>query len=250
MKKRIVLFFLCLTLLFSLSACSKRDEATEARLETGARGVIDCFLAGDAEGAFALVSGAEDKEAFLTASVSITEMLTGVQEYTLERLSGNRDGDITSLSFRMTATVAEEEVTYLLTASEKTGTEGLYNFYIQRNAPTPSGALTNMKGADAWQWILVIVGGLTWVFTVVAAIDCYKNAKKSRGMMLFLILFGLVTVSVTALPEFALAITHGYRFPYSALLRHASGEVTVKALLPLGAIGYFLLRRHFTTTDE
>lgn len=250
MKKRILLCFLLLALLFVLPACAKENTQAHDRLEASARNVIDCFLAGDAEGAFALVSGAEDRDAFLEAAAPITEMLSGVEDYTLERLSGNEEGGIVSLSFRMTARAGDEELTFLLTASEKTGVEGLYAFYIQRNAPTPSGALTNMAGADAWQWILLIVGALSWVFTVIAAIDCYRHAKRNRGMMLFLILFGLVTLSVTALPEFALGITHGYRFPYTALLRYASGEVTCKVLLPLGAIGYFLLRRHFTAADE
>ena len=139
-----------------------------------------------------------------------------------------------------------------MTAYEKEGKEGFSAFLLQRNedAVVPVGALRNMKGANALSWGMLVLGGLTWLFTLAAAIDCGRNAKRNKGIMLFIILFGMATFAVTLAPSAGFSIVHGYYEPYSAFLLYPDGKEVLRLFLPLGAIGWFALRRKFTDPEE
>jgi hypothetical protein len=213
--------------------------------------MLDALLAGNEERAYAVVAAAVAREDFSPVYAQMREMLRGVSAYTLRQLGTNRTGGEYAVSFLVEAEAEDGERSYAATAYEKEGTPGVSAFLLQRNAESvvPLGALTNMKGAGALSWCMLILGGLSWLFILAAAIDCGRNAKKNRGIMLFIILFGMATFGLTLAPNAGFSITHGYYEPYSAMLYYPSGQQTLRFFLPIGAIGWFALRRRFTREE-
>lgn len=249
-KIRILTIILCvLSVLSLLTACSREDKAANARLETATRGMLDAILADDAEGAYAYLRDAAAEEDFRTWYAQVREMLSGVTGYTLEPLKAKETENGYGLSFRVNAVGGEREQTYAITAYEKAGVSGMSGFYFQENV-TYIGTLTAMKGANAGQWCVLIIGMLAWVVTLLAIVDCYLHAGDKRGMMLLIILIGMVSLAFTLTPSFAFSLKHGYSFPYTALVYASTGEHTLHLFLPVGAIGYFIFRRKILKKDE
>ena len=236
-------------LLLTLSGCARANEEANERLETQTRGMLDALLADDCTAAYAFVSSVTSEEDFVPVYAQMREMLVGVTSYSLERLKHNSTDTSYALSFYMTANTPDGEATYAITAQEAKGGTGFNAFHLQKNAVVV-GTLFTMRDATVWQWCVLIFGVLAWGLTAFAAIDCLRNAKDSKGMGLMLILMGLVTFSFTLAPEFSLSVTHGYYFPYTAYVTASTGETVLHAFLPLGAIGYFLLRRRFLHPEE
>lgn len=252
-KTRILTIFLCIfAVLCSLTSCGKEDAAANVRLEQKTCGMLDALLAADADTAYSYVKNAAAREEFMPVYDEMRRMLTGVTSYSLRKLGTNASGAEYAVSFLVTAEAEDGERTYAVTAYEKTGVEGMSAFLLQRNEDkiVPVGALTNMKGADALSFCALAFGGLSWIFVIVAAIDCGRNAKRNKGIMLFLILFGMATFSFTLSPAAGFDLTHGYYAPYTALLRYPDGKTVLDLFLPVGAIGYFALRKKFVHPEE
>ena len=249
-KTRILTIILCLLAVLSLlTACSREDAAANARLETATRGMLDAILADDAETAYGYLKDAATEENFRTWYAQVREMLAGVTAYTLEPLKAKETENGYGLSFLVRTEGTRGEVTYAVTANEIGEMTGFSGFYFQENV-SYIGTLTTMKEADAGQWCTLIFGMLAWVVTLLAIVDCYLHAGDRRGMMLIIILLGMVSLSFTLSPAFAFSLTHGYRFPYTALVYASTGEHTLRLFLPLGAIGYFIFRRKILSKDE
>ncbi len=235
-----------------LSGCAQGDKSANARLEQGTRALLDALLSGDEEGAYAVVAAAVVREDFSPVYAEMREMLAGVSSYTLRQLGINRAGSEYAVSFLVKAEAADGERSYAATAYEKEGVPGVSAFLLQRNEEkvVPLGAITNMKGAGALSWVMLVLGGLSWALILFAAIDCGLHAKKNKGVMLFIILFGMATFGLTLAPQAGFSITHGYYEPYSAMLYFPDGEQTLRLFLPLGAVGWFALRKKFVDPEE
>ena len=252
-KYRVLLIIVCIfMMLCALSGCAQGDKDANARLETATRSMLDALLSDDADGAYALVSNAATREEFSPVYAQMREMLSGVSSYELRQLGTNKKGSEYAVSFLVTATAADGERSYAVTAYEKTGAAGMSAFLLQRNEEkvVPKGSLSNMQDAGALSWCMLILGGLSWLFILAAALDCGLHAKKNKGIMLFIILFGMATLGFTLAPSAGFSITHGYYEPYSAFLLYPDGKEILRVLLPLGAIGWFILRRRFTHPEE
>jgi hypothetical protein len=249
-KIRILTTILCiLSVLLALSGCAKQNEEANARLEEQTRGMIDALLADDSAKAYGFVRTAIGEADFPPVYEQMRGMLAGVTDYTLERLSHNETDTSYALSFLLTAEVAGEEVTYAITAQEAVGGIGLNAFHLQKNAVVV-GTLLTMGEATPLQWGALLLGLAAWVVTVIALVDCWRHAKDSRGMGIMLILIGMLSLSFTLTPAFGISVTHGYYFPYTAYVTASTGESALHLFLPLGAIGYFLLRRRFLHPED
>lgn len=252
-KYNVLLCFVCiLAILCGLSSCSRGDKDANTRLEENTRAMLDALLLGDENAAYALVAEAATREDFSPVYTQMREMLFGVSSYSLRQLGYNRSGAEYAVSFLVTAEASDGERSYAVTAYEKEGTLGMSAFLLQRNEDEiiPVGDLRNMKGAGTLSYSMLVLGALSWVFTLAAAVDCGRNAKKNKGIMLFIILFGMATMGITFAPAFDLSITHGYYEPYSAFLRYPDGKEILRLFLPLGAVGWFLLRKRFVNPEE
>ncbi len=252
-KHRILLCFVCILMIMcALAGCARGDKDANARLEGQTRAMLDALLAGDDDGAYALVANAATREDFSPVCKQMREMLSGVSSYELRQLGTNRSGEEYAVSFLVTAKAEEGERSYAVTAYEKAGMDGMSAFLLQRNeeAIVPVGAVRNMKGAGVLSWCMLVLGGLSWLFVLAAAIDCGLHAKKNKGIMFFIILFGMATFGLTLAPSAGFSIVHGYYEPYSAFLLYPDGKEVLRLFLPLGAIGWFALRRKFTHPEE
>lgn len=252
-KYRVLLIIVCIfMILCAFTGCAQGDKDANARLEASTRNMLDALLAGQDDGAYALIANAVKKEDFLPVCAQMKDMLTGVSSYTLRLLGTNRTENEYAASFLVTATASEGERSYAVTAYERTGVDGMSAFLLQRNedAVIPQGSIRNMKDAGALSWSMLILGALAWIVTLAAAIDCGRNAKKNKGIMLFVILFGMATIGFTLAPSAGFSLVHGYYEPYSAFLCYPDGKELLRIFLPLGAIGWFILRRKFTHPDD
>ncbi|MBE6656643.1 MAG: hypothetical protein E7609_07265 [Ruminococcaceae bacterium] len=252
-KHRILLIIVCIfMILCGLSGCAQGDKDANARLEAGTREMLDALLADDTDGAYAVVGAAVAREEFLPVYAEMREMLSGVSSYALRQLGTNKAGKEYAVSFLVTADAEDGERSYAVTAYEREGVTGLSAFLLQRNEDevVPRGDLRNMKGAGALSWGMLALGGLSWLFVLAAAVDCGRNAKRNRGIMLFIILFGMATLGFTLAPSAGFSLVHGYYEPYSAFLLYPDGGEVLRLFLPLGAIGWFVLRGRFTHSDE
>ena len=252
-KYRILLCFVCILMIMcALAGCARGDKDANARLEGHTRAMLDALMLGDEDGAYALVANAATREDFSPVCAQMREMLSGVSSYTLRKLGYNRSGKEYAVSFLVTAEAEDGERSYAVTAYEREGVEGMSAFLLQRNedAILPVGDVRNMKGAGALSYSMLVLGALMWVFTLIAAVDCGRNAKKNKGIMLFIIFFGMATFGLTLAPSAGFSIVHGYYEPYSAFLLYPDGKEVLRLFLPLGAIGWFALRRKFTHPEE
>lgn len=256
-KHRFLLIIVCIFMIMcALAGCAQGDKDANARLEGHTRTMLDALLSGDDEGAYALVAGAVTREDFAPVCAQMKEMLLGVTEYSLKWLgynqSYNTSGNKYAASFLVTAKAEDGERSYAVTAYECEGEEGLSAFLLQRNEDeiVPVGDIRSMKGAGALSWCMLALGGLAWLFTVIAAIDCGKNAKKNKGIMLFIILFGMIAMEAVLVGGFSFSIVHGYYAPYSAFLLYPDGKEILRIFLPLGAVGWFVLRKRFVKPEE
>ena len=252
-KHRILLCFVCILMIMcALSGCTQGDKDANARLESHTRAMLDALMLGDEDGAYALVSDAVTREDFSPVCLQMREMLSGVSSYTLRKLGYNRSGKEYAVSFLVTAEAEDGERSYAVTAYEREGVAGMSAFLLQRNedAVLPVGAVRNMKGAGTLSWCMLALSALSWAFTLIAAVDCGRNAKKNKGIMLFIILFGMATLGLTLAPGFALSISHGYYEPYSAFLLYPDGKEILRFFLPLGAFGWFALRNRFVHPED
>ena len=239
-------------ILCALTGCAQGDKDANARLEAETRTMLDSLLAGDYAAAYACVANAATEEQFSPVYEQMCEMLSGVSSYTLKQLGVNREGSEYAVSFLVTANAADGERSYAVTAYEKEGATGLSAFLLQRNEEeiVPIGDIRHMKGAGALSWVMLVLGGLSWALTLWAAIDCGKNAKRNKGIMFFIILFGFATFGFTLAPTAGFSLVHGYYEPYSAFLVYPDGKEILRIFLPLGAIGWFALRRKFTSPED
>lgn len=252
-KHRILLTLVCIfMILCMLSGCAQGDKDANARLEENTRAMLDALLLGDEDGAYALVAGAVSREEFSPVCAQMCEMLVGVSSYSLRQLGYNREKSEYAVSFLVTAEAEDGERSYAVTAYERAGVSGMSAFLLQRNEDeiVPVGVLRNLKDASALSYVMLAVGALSWVVILAAAVDCGRNAKRNKGMMLFIILFGMATLGLTFTPAFDLSISHGYYEPYSAFLLYPDGKEVLRIFLPLGAVGWFLLRPKFVSPEE
>lgn len=252
-KHRILPIIVCIFMIMcALTGCARGDKDANARLEAGTRAMLDALLAGDDDGAYALVASAATREEFSPVCEQMKQMLSGVSSYSLKQLGTNKSGEEYAVSFLVTASAADGERSYAVTAYEKTGVSGMSAFLLQRNTEKviPTGSLRGMKDAGVLSWCMLVLGGLSWALVLAAAIDCGKHAKKNRGMMLFIILFGMATCAYTLSPAAGFSLVHGYYEPYSAFLSYPDGKEVLRIFLPAGAIGWFCLRHRFTHPDD
>lgn len=107
-----------------------------------------------------------------------------------------------------------------------------------------TGGVFSMEGANALQWLVLILGIATIGFTVFAFIDCARRKFKSKGTWCAIILLGVLRVGFTVNQAgFAPNAGFGLIISPSSLLTYSLGGYSLSLIIPVGAIVYLVMRK-------
>ncbi len=245
--KKIAALFFVLLLVFSLCSCSVETEQgneIKAQCET----FLDAMIAGDADAAYNVLASGTDRASFDRSFVSLCEHIDGVEEYELKQ-TGWKTGIDNGLNYYMaTFEMSTNAGDFQIIGTEVNGYDGLANFRIiseEELNPTFTGTITTLSGSNIFQWAILAFSALSLVFSVWMLVDCCKRKLKYKALWLLLLIFGMMTVTLTFsggnldFRWFVGVII----FSYSYLQIYSTGAFVLKLVLPVGAVLYFILQK-------
>lgn len=259
--KKLLSVLVLVAMVLSLAACSGGDEwesmlraaekmgdaVEDAQVRAYTEQMLQCILADDFDGAYALVQDTVEKDAFVQAYADICAVLSGVQTYTLTASykSANVNNGVSSVAIRYMLDGGQKRIMVESACTENT--EGLAGFYVYEYIPvTQTGTLNTMKGANAGQWILLIVGVLEMAFVLWMFVDCCCHKMKRKWLWLLLILLGAAAVTWSMQNGvFRMNFNVGLFFNlYTALIVHSDGGFALRIMVPVGAVVYAVMRKN------
>ncbi len=111
-------------------------------------------------------------------------------------------------------------------------------------SPTQIGTITSMGGANALQWLVLILGIVTIGFTALVFVDCVRRKFKSKGVWCAVILLGVLSLGFTVgKTGFMPSAGFGFIIFPSSLVTYSTGGYTLSLVLPIGAIAYLVMRK-------
>lgn len=249
MKRQIrkcMLTVMVLLLLISFAGCAGLFDDSAIRAKT--EDMLDALIADDAAAAYAMVADACSQTEFDGVYAGMRQMLSGATSYELKRVSFNfRTGNGETTTQAVYTMTANNGKAFAVQVAEATGYRGLAGFRITPKENTSlsyTGDLGHMQGADAAQWGVVILAGLTLVFVILVLIDCCRQKIKRKVLWILVILLGMVAFTfVTSSTSVRFNFNIGAFLSYSALLRYGDGSTALRIMIPLGAILYLCLRK-------
>lgn len=254
MKKRILLPIAIFLIAAMLCGCSNVQIEDVPEIRAGTDAFLSAILADDADAAYDQLHNEIGRSEFEAVYTEFQKCLTGVDAYEMTPISYNfavRNGVKTvQLSYRMTAGSG----TFIVSAAIIEGEEGLVGFNIAPEEATTliySGTPGHMQGANALQWIVLIIGILTWAIVSWMLVDCCKRKPKRKVLWLLFILLGAIVLhfsSSDGAVNFRFNI--GLHLRLSTLLRYGDGSVNLSLVFPLGAVVYFINRKKLTPQVE
>ena len=242
---KILCVFLVLFVAFSMFSCTENEELREQTTQ-----MLDALIDNNFNDAYNLVSGITTKEQFQSVYAQMTDYIDGVTEYELSQVGINSkiQNGITLVS--ATYLMKTNAKTYMVESQVRSDVEGLYGFHILEsqiaNDGLKSGTITTMKGADAAQWIFLIVGLLEIAFVIVVFVDAAKQKFNKKPLWLALILLGTFAITINLSAS-------GINFNFSAIIslinntafiKYATGASSIRIMVPIFAIVYLIKRKN------
>ena len=189
---------------------------------------------------------------------NLCKYVEGVETYELKQ-SGWKSGVDNGKSYYIaTYAMTSNAGNFKVEITEVEGFDGIYNFRIvsdedYKNATENyTGTLFKMKGANAFQWGMIIFSAACFAFVIFAFVDCIKKKMKYKALWAVLILLCAFVISVTVGDSGMNAnfTMTAMLFSYSYLQIYAAGAAVFKLSLPVGAIAYFIFRKKFMEMAE
>lgn len=261
MKKLQQLGCLLLTLLMLLFlvGCGAKDEweaaqemaeklgslAEDAQLRADTEKFLDALIADDYQAAWDTIYQEMDAREFRRVYVEIQPLLKDITHYELTPANINkavRNG-VSFVSVRYLMTAGERRV--FVDVSRTEGYDGLTAFRLTDYIPVvTTGTLGNMQGANAVQWIFLIVGLLEILFVIAVFVDCCRHKMRRKWLWLLLIALGYLILSVIYTPEqFRISTNIGAILTYTSLIHYSTGGFVFRLMVPVGAIIYLACRK-------
>lgn len=215
--------------------------------------MINAIIADEPDTAFNLLFPGGDRAAFDSAFPQLREVLKNMDMYTLVASQTNTNKNLgTGVSVR--------SIRYLLSGGENTMGEirlfvdvvqssedpdTLASFYINvYEQITYTGTFTTMKGADAGQWIVLILGLLEAGFMVWMFVDCCAHEVRKKWLWLLLIALGAFVINVSVDNGVRLNFNVGLYFNvYTAAIAYSNGACLLRIMVPVGAAVYAAKRK-------
>ncbi len=252
--KRIFALLLILTLVFSLASCGvETEKGNEIKLQCEA--MIDAMIANDVDAAYSLFPPQLDKAIFSKSFVELCGYVKDVETYELKQI-GWKTGIDNGLNYYIaTYNMKTNAGNFIIEATVVDGYEGLYNFHImseEKANPTFTGTLTTIAGSNIFQLAFLAFSVLCLAFSVITLVDCAKRKMKYKALFLLIIILGFSVFTLKYSASGVNLNTHigVMLFSYSYLQIYSTGAWTIKMVLPLGAIVYWIFRNTVTIKEQ
>jgi len=248
--------FLCLTLAFMLlltpfilSSCG--DQEKNETLRTSATALLDALIESDQNTVYRLLekSGSKTQIDSFYENAKIT--FGNISSYTLRQVGWNaawNNGVSTySASFQMTAQTKSDEDARIFLVETTMDKEGdLIGFYISEDE---SGATKSSSSVITWQIVLTVVSLSSIAFCIVMIVDCSKRKIKHKWLWILLILLSLSLTLTVQSQNVSFRFFLGLFFNFSTLTA-STNVLSVKIIVPIGAIIYLFLRKRITVLQS
>ena len=240
-RNKILAALLSLLLALTLFACTAdMDVGNNTEL---AEQFMDHVIAADYEGAYGMVKATVTDSDFRPYWKDIRQTAEGAKTYELEQI-GWQINTVNGVTDRTTAyrVYLDNERTVLLRVMTREGIEGIAGIHF-------SDITEFLASTEAFvptvQIILWVFSGLGMAFTLWMLVDCLRRKMKYKVVWVLLILFSLcLTFTVGETSNFSFNV--GLFFQPSTITADPGlVAVVTKLVIPVGAILYLCLRKHF-----
>lgn len=262
-KQIVVVLLLTLVLALTLAGCNRTEDwqtmldsaeklgelAEDESLRQSTQQMMGCLIADDFDGAYALISSAVTKEQFQPLYDGLRPILQEVEGYELiASYKATKVTDGTSYVAVRYLFVAQD-LKLVVEATRQEGVDGLIGFRVNEyQEVTVTGTVGSMKGADAAQWILLVIAIAEVGFTVWMFVDCCRRKIHRKWLWLLLVALGSGALSINLGSGFQIHMNVGFFLDlYTALLRYNTGEITLRLMVPVGAVLYLCFRKKLVT---
>lgn len=252
--RKMTICALLVVLLLLLAGCDAAqkmmDELDDAQIRQMTQTMVDSVLAQDEEAAWPVMEDAVERDAFKNGFEMLCQMLVDVESYELQvnHVSKNVTNGVSSITIRYLMTAGD--VQYWVTSTVTQGYDGLTNFNITP-VTTQTGTIGKMDGANAAQWIILVLGFAEFGFVLWMLIDCCRRKLKKKWIWILVVLLGGITLLLTVTPQqFRFRFNYGLVFQYTSLIRYSTGGFQFRLYLPAGAVAYAFCKKHFTLPPE
>ena len=249
--KRLLVFFIVLSLILSLCGCSALlERADDPQVRANTKTVLDAMLTNDLQAALHLFSPAIPTQDVAQLFIRAQTYLPSTDDYELTLLNirsttnFNGSGD----SSKTIAAVYELTFAEQRFITEVEQYEGTFQYFwitpYEETDYYSYGGINNMDGATPLQWVLLL-SNLLWIaLTVILLIDCCRHKTRQKLLWILLLLFGMVAFYLNSSASSSqIGFTFGSFAAYTALIRYGSGAMSLRVLFPVTAIIYLCLRK-------
>lgn len=248
-KRLIAIFSLLLIPLLFFTSCGETLPESQPLRELTID-MVDAMKASDYDEAFSLVWASCTEEEFKDFYDTIEPIFADIEEYDLHLHSTSEMKQEGRVHETTQYLLFSDEKQLLISASMERGGESLSGFFASEadiNLKTyivTSGTLSTLDKTTGWQWVALGVSLLEIAFIFWMTIDCIFRKIDGKYLWLLVILLGIVSLSFSfGDGSFDWAFNVSFMMGYTALIGHIDALVSLRVMLPLGALVYFFLRK-------
>ncbi len=251
MKKFIICLITTAILLTCVGCSGILNTFENEKLRTDTEAMINSILNEDIEAAYLLVDEVCTREEFKPIFYQLVESLKQADDYSLKIISINTnntftaDGKIETVS--AVYMMVSNQNRYIISVQTTSRYEKLSSFYIteyEKSNYYSTGLLNNMKGANPFQWALLLSNVISIGIMIFALVDCCRHKVKMKPLWIAIILLGIVTVgAIVSANSLKLKINFSWLTAYTAFVRYGGGAFWIRIMIPLGSIIYLIIRK-------
>ncbi len=255
--KKLCCLLLVLLAVLTLGACRPMD--TDPEIRAAVETLIEGILSDDADAILGVTTAiSRDEAADALAQMRAVFFGSETEAHTLadceitqtEVTAGKQNGwKYRTVTYSVKVNWRPETFVLTCTVMEP-DTSKIARVGLMQMSPG-TGSLTTMKGANAVQWLMVILWAAVLAFMVWIFVDCLRHKIPKKVLWALVIALGTVglTFAITANgTHFSFTLLNV--FDPGRLEIWANGNKLLKFYVPVGAILYLLLRRRLITKSE
>ncbi len=240
-------------ILVSLSGCSAVLESVEnEQVREYTEQMLNAIIEKDFDTAYSFVEDAYSKDYFAKEYFEMASLLYDVESYELKLIGFKNHVNVTNgkklNTLNSTYQMTENDDKYIVYVATNSDCKKLSFFDVNAYESTNlyhTGTINKMSDASTLQWVMLLSNIITIGLTIYAMVDCSKQKIRKKALWLILIILGMVTVALSLSSEsLRLNFSLGLFINYSAFIRYGDGSMILRAMIPAGAIVYFIVRSH------